>query len=105
MEPTPKQATIIQNKHRFKVVVCGRKFGKTEVAIEHILGESLEKGDKEIIYVASTFTEARDIAWSRMKKRFGKMIVGEPNESRLEMRLKSQDGSLSNLQLKSWETV
>ena len=103
---TPKQEIILLDEHRFKVLVCGRKFGKTELAIEHIFGETLGADrSKEIAYLASTFSEARDIAWARMKQRYRGFVVGEPNESRLEIILKSEKGPFSHLQLKSWEAV
>jgi len=106
MTPTPKQQEIINDLHRFKVLVCGRKFGKTEIGVETVLGEALERPNKDLIYIASTFTEARDIVWNRMKKRYAPILVGEPNEARLEMKLRDLKGIGSSLlQLKSWEAV
>ena len=48
MTPTPKQQEIINDLHRFKVLVCGRKFGKTEIGVETVLGEALERPNKDL---------------------------------------------------------
>jgi PBSX family phage terminase large subunit len=85
--------------------VCGRKFGKTELAIEEILGKVLFKGNKEIAYLATNYGEARDIAWQRMIKRYKPIFVQEPNETRLEMKVLAKDGTNSQIQLKGWESV
>lgn len=105
MELTPSQAIIAKDTHRFRVLVCGRKFGKTELAIEEILGVALSKQNKEIAYLATNYGEARDIAWTRMLKKYEPIIRGKPNETRLEMSLASQDSGTSRLQLRGWESV
>ena len=105
MRLTPAQSQILSDTHRFRVLVCGRKFGKTELAIEEILCVALSKRDKEIVYLATNFGEARDIAWSRMNRRYKSVVKGEPNKTILEMYLYSQDGGTSHLQLKGWESV
>lgn len=105
MELTPSQAQIASDLHRFRVLVCGRKFGKTELAIEEILGVALSKGNKEIAYLATNYGEARDIAWQRMVKRFKPIFASEPNETRLELNVYAQDKGISHVQLKGWESV
>ena len=105
MIPTISQEKIALDKHRFRVLVCGRKFGKTELAIEEILGKVLLKGNKEIAYLATNYGEARDIAWQRMVKRYKPIFAQEPNETRLEMKVYAKDGATSQIQLKGWESV
>ena len=105
MIPTPSQKQIGIDTHRFRVLVCGRKFGKTELAIEEILGKVLFKGNKEIAYLATNYGEARDIAWQRMVKRYKPIFAQEPNETRLEMKVYAKDGNTSQIQLKGWESI
>jgi len=103
---TPTQKIIAKDKHRFRVLVCGRKWGKTELAIEEIAGVAfVGKPNKEIAYLATNYGEARDIAWQRMIKRFKPILASEPNETRLEMEIYSKNGGISKLQLKGWESV
>ena len=105
MELTQAQDKILSDTHRFRVLVCGRKFGKTELAIEEILDMAYSKGGKEIAYLATNYGEARDIAWQRMVKKYKPIFVSEPNETRLEMKVYAQDKGVSQIQLKGWESV
>lgn len=101
----PSQKTIAIDSHRFRVVRCGRKFGKTEEAIEEIKAVSISKDGMRIGYVASTFGEARDIAWERIKKQLKGALSEEPNETRLELKVMSQDRGISEVQFKGWESI
>ncbi len=90
------QAEIGIDRHRFRVLNCGRRFGKTTLAIEEIKGK-LAAGKKHIAYVAPTYQQARDIAWELLKKEF----VGAPfNESRLEVRIGD-----AVVVLRGWESI
>jgi PBSX family phage terminase large subunit len=90
------QAQIGIDKHRFRVLNCGRRFGKTTLAIEEIKGK-MAAGKKHIAYIAPTYQQARDIAWELLKKEF----VGAPfNESRLEVRVGE-----CILILRGWESI
>jgi len=96
MKLTPAQATIAKDKHRFRVVNCGRRFGKTTLAVDQIAGR-IVNGKNRIVYVAPTYQQARDIAWEMLKKVF---IGAEFNESRLEIRIGNQI-----IYLRGWEAV
>lgn len=99
------QKLIAIDRHRFRVVRCGRKFGKTEEAIEEIKGVALSRNSIKIGYVASTFGEARDIAWERLKRQLRSVCAVAPNDTRLEMKIMTQDGGTSEIQLKGWESI
>lgn len=83
MQLTKAQATIALDRHRFRVLNCGRRFGKTTEAIEEIKGK-VAAGKKHIAYIATTYQQARDIAWEILKKEF---YGADFNESRLEIRV------------------
>ena len=68
MQLTPAQKQIARDKHRFRVVNCGRRFGKTILATEEMIALGLHR-EARIAYVAPTFQQARDIAWEQLKKR------------------------------------
>lgn len=80
---TKAQAEIALDKHRFRVLNCGRRFGKTTLAIEEIKGK-IAAGKKHICYIAPTYQQARDIAWEALKK---ELRGADFNESRLEIRI------------------
>lgn len=103
MQLTQSQRIIASDKHRFRVVNCGRRFGKTILAIEEMIALGLHK-ESRIAYIAPTYQQARDIAWEQLKKR---LIDTNPeiNESRLEVRVKNIQGTQSVISLRGWESI
>ncbi len=96
-----KQKEVIQNQARFKIIRAGRRSGKTTLEIEDMSYDAVSKADRPIFYIAPTQKQARSIIWESMKNRLAG--VGEPNESRLEMRLPTKDGGFSTIYVAGWE--
>ncbi len=103
MTLTQHQAIILRDNHRFRVVCCGRRGGKTTLAIEEIKCKALGKPSR-ICYLATTYGQARDIAWELLKKELRAIIIKE-NESRLEIKVRTQDDKESLIILRGWESV
>lgn len=100
---TPSQTLIAQDLHRFRVVDCGRRFGKTTLAVEEMKGKALAKPSR-IAYIAPTFQQARDIAWETLLTEL-KPIIISANGSRLELRVKTIDDKESLIILRGWEAI
>ncbi len=103
MNLTPAQATIAKDNHRFRVVNCGRRFGKTTEAVEEIKGKALGRPSR-ICYIAPTYQQARDIAWEQLKNEL-RPITKNINEARLEIKTKTQDNEESLIVLRGWESI
>lgn len=105
MDLTPAQKEIARDVHRFRVLNCGRRFGKTTEAIEEIKGYALAatEGDK-LAYIAPTYQQARDIAWEMLKKEL-KPITLKINESRLELEVQNKEGKAVLIVLRGWESI
>ena len=103
MELHKPQAIIAEDTHRFRVVNCGRRFGKTTLSVEEIKGKAFAKPSR-IAYIAPTYQQARDIAWEMLKKELDP-IIAKVNESRLELEVKTQTGEISKLFLRGWESI
>jgi PBSX family phage terminase large subunit len=99
MALTSPQAEILSDTHRFRVVNCGRRFGKTTLAVEEIKCLAISR-EARIAYIAPTYQQARDIAWAMLIKELSP-IVKKPNESRLELNLNNK----SVIQLRGWENI
>lgn len=104
MELTHKQKEIARDRHRFRVVNAGRRFGKTILAAEEMIGVAVAGNDNRVAYIAPTFQQARDIAWEHLKQRCFPIIV-DSNESQLKLTVRTQHGGTSIIQLKSWDSV
>lgn len=103
MKLTPAQSKIAKDNHRFRIVNCGRRFGKTTLAVEEIKGKAVYT-EARIAYFAPTYQQARDIAWQMLIKELKPVIV-KANESRLELEVRNLKGTISLIQLRGWESV
>ena len=101
---TPAQTIIVSDNHRYRVVNCGRQFGKTTLAIEEIKGVAIAK-EARIVYIATTIQQARDIAWNMIKKELRGIAVHIRESPNLEIEVKNIKGTTSLIQLKGWESV
>jgi PBSX family phage terminase large subunit len=98
------QATILSDKHRFRVVNCGRRFGKTTLAVEEIKDFALSR-ESRICYIAPTIQQARDIAWSMMIKQLKPVITKAVESPSREIIIRNKDDSTSLIQLRGWEAI
>lgn len=100
---TPAQNEIGADTHRFRVLNCGRRFGKTTLAVEEIKGKAISRASR-IAYIAPTYQQARDIAWEQLKREMRGAIVSI-NESRLEIRVRTVNEQESLIVLRGWESI
>lgn len=101
---TPKQNEIAADTTRFRVINAGRRFGKTILSVEEMIGVAISQNERRIAYIAPTFQQARDIAWENLKRRCHPLII-EVNESQLKLTVKTQKGGTSTIWLKSWDAI
>ena len=66
MPLTQPQTTVINSGARFRVLVTGRSFGKTYLAINEI-AKFASQPNKKVWYVAPTYRQAKTICWSELK--------------------------------------
>lgn len=83
------QKTIADDEHRFRVVVAGRRFGKTHLAIRELARHAREPM-KEVWYVAPSYKMAKNIVWRKLKTRLQDLNwVKKANETELTLLLKN----------------
>ena len=89
MKLTAPQQTIAQDDSRFKVVVAGRRFGKTYLSIRELCYHA-RIPNKEIFYITSSYRAAKMIVWKPLKQRLLDLRwVKKINESELSILLKN----------------
>ena len=96
--PHPAQKEIIQDSHRFKTIVCGRRFGKTVFAVNELLYEALNTPNGRFWYVAPTYSQAKMIAWRMLSEQLRKLppeLIKKKHES--ELYVEVGNGSLIEL--------
>jgi len=89
MQLTPPQSDIFVSPARFRVVVAGRRFGKTFLSTAELLNRALSKPDQNVWYVAPTYKAAKEIAWDMLTSQIPREYVGKTNETSLSITLKN----------------
>lgn len=100
---SPSQRIVAEDRHRFRVMCSGRRFGKTTLAVEEIKGRAIYT-QANIAYCATTYSQARDIAWEMLKKEL-RGATSSVNESRLEIKVRNIKGGESMVTLRGWESI
>jgi phage terminase large subunit len=84
----PQQA-IVEDKHRFKVVIAGRRFGKTTLAIRELCYHAKEPG-VDVWMIGPTYRSIKMVAWKQLKRKLLDLRwVEKINESELSISLKN----------------
>ena len=93
---TKPQHQVSNSNKRFRVLVSGRRFGKTYLCITEMM-KYATKVKQNIWYVAPTFKMAREIVWSKLKQILSDFKwIDVINESNLSIRIK-KTGSIISL--------
>jgi len=89
--PRPLQIAIHDqlDAHRFGVVVCHRRFGKTVLAVNHLLKGALTctRERPRFAYIAPTYRQAKTVAWDYAKHYARPMPGTQFNEAELRVDL------------------
>ncbi len=81
-----KQMEVYKSKCRFRVVVAGRRWGKTALSRVLIIRKAQMRG-KKIWYVAPTYRMAKQIMWSDLLEAIPKKWIKKINETTLTITL------------------
>ena len=91
MPLTEPQKAVTNSKARFRVLITGRRFGKTYLAINEIAKYSSQP-NKKVWYVAPTYRQAKAICWNVLKeKMLAHRWVKTINHSDLTITLRGSD--------------
>jgi phage terminase large subunit len=90
MMPLSKaQQTIVDDQSRFRVVIAGRRFGKTHLAIRELCWHAREPG-KDVWYVSPSYRQSKNIVWKKLKHRLQDLRWADKiNETELSINLKN----------------
>ena len=88
MPLTQTQKQVVQSKTRNRVLITGRRFGKTYLAIGELLRFACSVPKQKVWYVAPTYRQARQICWSKLKEvAIENDLISYINETDLTIRL------------------
>lgn len=81
-----KQMEVYRSPHRFKVVVAGRRWGKTQLAKISIIKNARIR-NRLIWYVAPSYRMAKQIMWPELISSIPKRWIAKVNETVMSIRL------------------
>ena len=84
---TACQSDVYKSQARFRILVAGRRFGKTYLALVELFKAACEKG-RLAWYVAPTYRQAKRIAWKPLKEMTRRYWACQPNETDLRIELR-----------------
>lgn len=89
------QYTVFESNARFRVLVAGRRFGKTHLALAELIRTAFDRPARTAWYVAPSCRQAKWIAWDRLKS----MLSGHPGVTAIEtdLTLRVANGSTISL--------
>jgi phage terminase large subunit len=83
------QETIANDTHRFRVAICGRRFGKTHLSIRELC-KFARFPETEVFYVAPSYRQAKQIVWKKLKRKLIELRWAKKvNETELSITLKN----------------
>lgn len=81
------QAKVFGSKARFRVVVAGRRWGKTHLSVATLLRAALEAPGRVLWFVAPSYRQAQQIAWKILLSLIPKGNTKKKNETDLSVEL------------------
>jgi len=81
------QGEVFNNRTRFRVLVAGRRFGKSYLACIELLRGAIERPGETFFYCAPTYRMAKDISWKVLKRLVPTSWIKSKNETDLKLEL------------------
>lgn len=92
---TSPQYQVTKSKKRFRVLISGRRFGKTYLAITEMM-KYAAKPNQRIWYVAPTLKMAKDICWASLKETLNEFNwIEDINETTLTVTIRKTGSTIS----------
>jgi len=92
---TKPQYEVSSCNKRFRVLISGRRFGKTYLCITEMM-KYVSQPNQQIWYVAPTFKMAKEIAWSNLKEMLNQFNwIEDINETTLTIRIRKTNSIIS----------
>ncbi len=95
------QGEVFNSDKRFRVLVAGRRFGKSYLSCIELLRGAINRPGEVYFYCAPTYRMAKDIAWKELKRLTPNIWIKSKNET--DLRLELINGS--TIELKGTENA
>jgi hypothetical protein len=82
-----KQWEVFKDPSRFIVLVAGRRFGKTILALTDLMASAWNNPKSRSWYISPTYRQSEMIAWKMLLDMLPKEVIVKKDETRLELLL------------------
>jgi hypothetical protein len=82
------QSQVFRAPARFRVLVAGRRFGKTFECVSELCNAVWGKPKAQAWYLAPTYRQAKQIAWKELKETVLPYVSDKPNETDLSVQIR-----------------
>ena len=79
--------SILQDNSRFKVLVCGRRWGKTVLSLMYLMKDAFEANERRF-FITPTYRQGRMIVFPILRRMFGNFTGAKLNETEMSVFLK-----------------
>lgn len=91
MPLTVPQRTVAEDPNRFKVLISGRRFGKTHLAIRELCRSAAQNPGSLNWLVAPSYRQAKQVVWTQLKNKLKDLRwIDSSNEAELTIHLKNR---------------
>ena len=92
---TKPQLKVSSSQARFRVLISGRRFGKTYLCITEMM-KYATKPKQKIWYVAPTFKMAKEIVWANLKEMLNQFNwIEDINETSMTITIRQSNSTIS----------
>lgn len=84
---SPWQKEVWEDAHRFKVINCGRRAGKSTVAALKMVHFATENEGVQVSYFAPSYRQAKEIVWEMLKDYVPEQAIVKKDEQGLVLEL------------------
>jgi len=92
-KPREYQREVHENKKRFTVLVCHRRFGKTVLAVNEMIKTAANKPRSLCAFIAPTYRQGKSIAWEYLKLYTKPLMYLGGSRNETELRIDLFNGS------------
>src|SRR6266852_3721933 len=83
----PNQASVFTSQKRFRIVVTGRRWGKTWLALWWLVVKAFSGQNRTCYFIAPSYRQAKRIAWRILKQQIPAAARRKTNEQELSIEL------------------
>jgi len=84
------QFKVFKSKARFRILIAGRRFGKTHLASTELMVNGVNNSGSINRYIAPTYRMAEEITWDKLKGLIPRGYVAKKDETDLGINLRNQ---------------